>query len=1048
MSTYVKKTQTGSLPTQATYINVASDSSARKFTTPDSVENNTPTESTSNVEHMIIAATGVKSLALSADSLAAIARQNIKSVEQSLLDTTSEPNLVDRSKQGVYTDSDVVTNQDQVANIAGAAFDSIANANIRNQLKIGTHLFLRNSLNAVMPIRQALSQARIVNQVVPEFESVLIDIDTGALSLDNFSATLLFNLPSSSTGKIRAIRIFKARVENPIFTRPLSVLSSVGMDRLMTYRGVKNQDNASVSETRLTENGVQNSVNALNFIDPYTNLRQSADGSTQISNPPPLAGQLANPSFTDSQIPPELQHLDKSVLENINVIANLKRNPITGFDIQIYPQPFEVGSNLNTGLDLGAAQHAQIREFTSKSMTVIEAGNKLEFQEIAFLTTDKLKTRRIKDRVEYSFKDYAVSYGCSYKYFVTTVDDNMIQSMRSAIATVVVEGMRVPERPTTVVPHINQTSISLSMTTSDQLTEKFEVYRLEYDVNRKTASTAITIADSDGYSVRKYNREISDNNYLLMGECINSKNCGSEFFDDAVQPGNFYTYRVYAIDIFGNKSESPMQVDAYVPDLQQQYTYLQKPAILVENDATSKLMSITFSCDDKNVEKLQLERRDLTLGQDAFTIPTSTPRIMFGTTNVVKNRKFLGEVMSDNSSDIYKWNGVFINTVGKQTTFIDPSVQLDHIYQYRLYGEDRYGNRSPYAVSSPLMLSRRPFINAPLGLTASLDLTTNYEIAGVTLSWVEANLDKSAEELIGSQAALTDSYQRTMYSVQRKKKQEDVWQTFSLVTGTTLYDLVAGQSGTLGAAPNFRPAYLDLNQTYLYRVQAVQTGAFLSNNTKPVEIFVGANVSRPETTSFLLRTPSVYLQPFYVMLNWNTPSNSGIVDHWEIERAEVNNFAAARLNLRNQEEFSKLVYASFRKVYRESSRFSGKVQDKTFSDTSLINRSIITGDHCFMDTQVDFGNSYFYRIRAVSPEGQKSDWTYKGMKLTSSIFEQKWLQILTDEEKQILSQNFVPMSFNKGVRKIAKNSMSLLPDFAKPDSQRTTPRVQFVQNKE
>jgi len=1041
MPTFIEKTHVKPVETQTTFTNVATDSSARKFITPDSIENNSPTDSTSNVEHMVIAAAGVKSLALSANNLAAIARQQILATQQALLDTTAEADQDARSKQGQYTESDVNTNQKDVSKAAAQSFLNVQDPNIRAQLQRQAQLFVLNSRLMALPIREAGAQTRIVNQVVPELETVTIDIDARSSVVDNFSAVLLFNLPSSSTGKIRSIRIFRAAIDKPIFTRPLATLSSAGIDRLLAYRGRKNQDNASVAEIRHTENNVVNAIDNLNFIDPYTNLRQSADGGQGVSNPPALAGQPANPSFTDSQIPTGLQHLDASVLENINVLANMQRNPNSGFDIQIYPQPIGVGDNLNTGLRLGYSQNVQVREFVSKTMTVVEAGNKLDFQEIAFLTTDKLKGRRIQDRVEYTFVDQSVSYGKGYKYFITTVDDNMIQSQRSEIATVTVEAMRVPERPSTVVPHIEQTSISLSITAGDQLIEKFEVYRYEYDLNRTLSSSAITIADTDGYSVRHYNRSISSNNYLLLGECANAAFGGAEFIDIGVKQGNFYTYRVYAVDIFGNKSESPMQVDAYVPDLQQQYTYLQKPAILVENDAASKLMVITFSCDDSNVEKLQLERRDLTIGQDSFSIPTSPPRVQFGLTNVVKARKFLGEVMSDNSGDIYKWNGVFVNRATQQIRFIDPAVQFDHIYQYRIYGEDRYGNRSPYAVSSPLLLSRRPFINAPLGVSASLVTDADYNITGVSIKWNEANLDVAAEELIGDQAALLNSHVRTMYSVQRKKKEEDTWQVFSLITGSQLDDTVSTTP-----APNFRPPYLSLNQTYLYRIQAVQTGAFLSNFTTPIEVFVGFNVSAPE--NFTLRTPDVYLKPFYVMLNWDTQKNTGIVDHWEIERSDVNNYAAARLNLKNQEEFSKLVFKSFRKVYRESSRFSGKVQDPAFANTQKIDQAIITGQHCFMDTQIDFGNSYFYRIRAVSPEGSKSAWTYKGIKITSSIFEHKWLSILTDDEKQTLSQSMVPMMFSKGMRKTPKSSISMQPDFSKPNSQRTVPRVDVVPSKD
>jgi hypothetical protein len=1042
MPTYIEKTQKEPAITKADYLNRATDSSARKFTSPDSVQNNSPTDSVSNVEHVISALAGIKSLAISAENISALAKAEIARAEATILNLNSEPNLETRSQQGQFNESDVNALQRAVANAASAGLEKIGNTEIKDQMKRQAQLFIMNSRHQLMPIRPAGSQARIVNQFVPELESITVDIDTAASTVDSFSATLLFNLPAASTGKVRGIRIFRAQLEKPIFTRPLSTLSAAGIDRLMTYRGRKNQDDASAASARHVENDVPNSVGKLNSFDPFTGLRTSADGRAVMSAPPPLAGKPANQRFFNVTFPDAMQHLDPSVLENINVLSNLKSNPDLNFNITLL-QPVTVGNILNTGLQLGQYQVDQVTEFTSKTTTVVESGNKLDFQEIAYLTTDKIKGRRVQGRMEYTFKDSAIAFGQSYKYFIATVDNNMIQSQRSAISTVTVEGLRVPERPRSISSLIEQTRITLAITAADLLIEKFEVYRFEHDVNRTKTATAMTIGDEAGFSTRFYKRDISSNNYLLIGECINPMKGGAEFIDPFVKPGHFYTYRVYAVDIFGNKSESPLSTEIYVPDLQQQYTYLQKPALLAEVDAATSLMSITFSCDDKNVEKLQLERRDLTIGQTSFTVPTSPPRTVLGLQSVSKSRRMLGELMTAYAGqpDDFHWNGVFVNKTGSQQVFIDPAVQFDHIYQYRMYGEDRYGNKSSYAVTSPTMLVRRPFVNAPLDLSATLDVNSSSVIDSVTISWTEANLDIAAEELIGNQPDLEASRKRTLYSVQRKKKDDDNWQSFSLMTGTSLVDYVDWK-GTGRTAPNYRPPYLELNKTYAYRVQAVQSGVFLSNFTAPVEVFVGFNVAEP--ANFTIRTPSTYLRPFYVMLNWDTRDSSGIVDRWEIQRCAVNNIAAARLNLKNQDEFSKLNFAEFRTVYRESSRFSGKVQDPLFSDKQIIDQTIITGQHCFMDTQVDFGNSYFYRIRAISPEGTQSAWSYKGIKLTSTVFEQKWMPILTDEEKQILTQSMLPMLLAKGPRIAPKSSLSMQPDFSKPDSSRSAPRTSVV----
>ena len=177
------------------------------------------------------------------------------------------------------------------------------------------------------------------------------------------------------------------------------------------------------------------------------------------------------------------------------------------------------------------------------------------------------------------------------------------------------------------------------------------------------------------------------------------------------------------------------------------------------------------------------------------------------------------------------------------------------------------------------------------------------------------------------------------------------------------------------------------------------------------------------------------------MLNWDTQENSGVVDRWEIYRCVVNNFAASRLNLKNPDEYKNLnFFQLFRTIHRESSRFSSVVQDSINQNTKT---NLITGQHYFMDTQVSFGNTYFYSIRAISPEGNASPFSYKGVKLTSAVFEQKWVTVLTDFEKAQLSQNFVPLIINTGRRPTSKSTLSLQPEYSKSDWTRIEPRVNY-----
>ena len=74
--------------------------------------------------------------------------------------------------------------------------------------------------------------------------------------------------------------------------------------------------------------------------------------------------------------------------------------------------------------------------------------------------------------------------------------------------------------------------------------------------------------------------------------------------------------------------------------------------------------------------------------------------------------------------------------------------------------------------------------------------------------------------------------------------------------------------------------------------------------------------------------------------------------------------------------------------------------DKYLKDMSnILSTNMITSNHYFIDTTVSFGNTYFYRIQAVSPIGKKSDWIARGCKLTNEEFEKFQNEILSQDEK-------------------------------------------------
>ena len=1033
MAVYVPKFTASKLPSSTSFYNLASDSSARKFVSVDAIKNNNPTDSTSNTEHIVNVASGVKTLAAAVQTIAAEARLDVSSAVTSILNSDGQVDPP-RKQAFQFTEDDVNTMQRRLGKSASSRYNSQISSELMSKMSTNTQAFITNSRFSFIPNRPSNASTQVVNDAVPQVENILVDLDPRKGATDAFYVGITFNLQMSQLKNVKLVRVFRADMDEPVFTRQLASLSSIGVQKITSNSGRKNADSVNMNVTRLEETGVSNAISKLGAQNPFTGLVNSASPNGSLIVPPPLPGQRVLPN-DDPNVPEAFHHLDRSVIENINVLFNLQSNPVFGYSVSPVTSSISVGNNVSGDLTLGRAQRRDQNWNSSNGIVVVDRDNKLMFREISSFSPDACYSQQIGDMVEYYFADDSVTFGGGYKYFIVTVSNQMAQSARSTVVDAVVEAMRIPPRPTAVTVTSDQKSISLAMAVEDQLVEKFEIHRMDTSPNRKTTIIAEVICGQAGFAVEPVLRSLAQNNFMLVGESLNGQKSGATFIDKQVSPGHAYIYRVYSVDVFGNKSESPFEVSAYISDMQDQFVPLKAPSILAEVDSKTKKMKITFSSNEALVQRMRLERRDLTTGEVEFSAPGNPSRVIMGYgRSPLKNRTSLQGELLAGRDPMETWTGFFANT-GKQQVFIDQSVQFDHVYQYRIFGEDRYGNRSSYGLSVPLLVNRRPFINAPVNLSSVLIWDSNYKILGVQLAWQPGSQDISAADLLGNQKSLAESSVRTLYQVQRRATGQEVWENFPLTQNTSMLDSVEGVLGDV--APNFRPSFPMQNKMYHYRVQAVQLGNYISNFTDTVSAFVGFSVSDPEF--FTLRTPSAYLRPFYVMLNWDTPTASGVVDRWDIERAAINNFAAAKLNLGNPESFASLDYKPFRSVYRESSRFSGRETDAPAGD---VNGTVITGEHYYMDTQVDFGNSYYYRIRAVDLNGTTSNWVYRGVKITSQAFERKWSPLFSDEEKKTLALSLQP-SVVRFSRKNVQSSMGLLPSFSSPDSVRTLPRISY-----
>ncbi len=1007
------------------------DSAARKFAAPDiSFEQSNAASIRTNEEHLIEQAAGLKGLACAAEIIADQARSELAVVRDQLSVVKGAEKGDIRSPIQFSGDVERALSDAAAANSLsdeiGKAITSIDIDHLAGDLR-------HRTAEIVFKKRGDLVSPSTVNDVVPQLDRISVELDKNRGAADCFFAIIKFSLPASqvSSGNVKAVRIFRSVVINPRFSRGRpTTLSMRAIERLSTSkmrsRG-KGLDPLSLVERRLRESGVPNALTLLNPIDPTTNLRRSAtvtDGMStgSLNSAVPSRGQRFDPVISSFLDPHSFEGVDTSVLQDIKVISNL-RSPSVG---PMATQPFVL--NTAEPLRRGLVNYSQVTTQVNVGLEqlVIEKNNSFGFREISFMSLEKLRASVVGDHVEYTLQDENIGYGLGYKYYVVSVNKNMIESVRSQIVDVVVDGLRVPERPKNVFVQNIESFISLNVIVEDQLVEKFEIYRREADrgLIRSRDMSSQTFADS-GFNVNTTRSTRLPNGFIKIGEGLNGTGMsGASFYDRAVVPGTKYIYRVYSVDIFGNKSESPYEFNVFVPDRVAKKNELIKPTLTAEVDSTTAKARIVFKCSDSRVKNLFLSRRDVTIGQHAFSAPSEVNELKLGTPKVGEGSlHFDGSVLRGESRE-GSWTGFFENSTS-ETIFIDRTVRFDHIYQYRIYGVDIFGNSTPYEYSRPMMITRRPMIDAPINVEAHVVQGRRFTVAGVKISWHEANIDVSTEDRLGNRDSLASTSVRTLYQVERKKLGEEKWYEFPMIEQTSFFD---GSSTLIGSMnPKFRPPAVESNQTYVYRVKALQTGSFVSNYSVPVEVFTSLPVVPP--ANFRVRASDTRVSPFYAALNWDTPNNSGVVDKWEIERCEVNNFAASRINNRNPDDLKSLEFMPFRTVFRESSRFNSEIVDADQSDRDAT--GLFSGQHQFQDTDMMLGNTYFYRLRAVGLDGGVSDWVYHGIKLTDQSTERLLDVMLSIDDRKTLSETRVPLLV-MSPKSEGSRSFSIQPQFSKP----------------
>ena len=1019
----------------------ATGTAARKFSAPNSIQNTQPGAIRTNDSHLLDQAAGLKGTALAIESLVEQARANLNSAVSDLASQNSKELSEERQENGQVTESDLhFSTSARMQNLAA----SISSKSKFIDAQSMANDLLGNASDSVFSRKIDLLSQKAFNSVIPSLDLVTVAMDKNRGTVDCFFSKLKFSIPLSDVwdGKTKAVRILRCDVSSPKFARgEIPNISLRGLDRLSTLKmrsRSKGLEQTGVIQKRYDEIGVSNSLSNLNPIDYQTNTRLSSSpnsiGDNKV-NPSSKSSNSADESaYADVQSfldPTKFSNLDKSVANDLNVLKNLK-NQFSGSNYVTENNEVSlVSHSIKKDYLLNDSQALSLSR--SRTNLLVASNNQEEFKELAFVSLDKIKSTIIGDRVEYEFFDESVSLGRGFKYYLTSVNQNMIESVRSKIVEITIEGVRIPERPRRVFCFNTDNGVSLNILVDEQLVEKFEVFRRDANpaLTNIIPKSITVISDSSGFNSSIKQTTLSKNGFSKIGECVNgNKYSGSTFQDRTAIPGRKYVYRVYSVDVFSNKSESPYEVEIFVPARGMKTNELTKPDITAEIDQTTGKVKLTLNCSDDRVKSLMIDRKDLTVNQKVFTTPSQVNRIKFGNSHAAEGSARFEDILLRGENKDVAWTGLFENKKDK-IIFVDKTVTIDHVYQYRICGIDLFGNKTSYDVTKPLMVINRPMINMPVDVVADVMQGPKFSIDGIRVQWKEGNIDTPPEDRIGNQTSLSDSSVRTLYQVERRKLGEDRWEEFAMTDKSSIYDYV-------GRKMQYGPTTLVENQTYIYRVKAVQSGSFISNYSEYAEVFCSLPMTPP--TNMKIRIPDASVSPFFITINWDTPIDSGIVDSWTIERCEMNNIAAASINMSNPFDFKKLNFFPFIQVFRESSRFSSQETDYSKIQDNF-------SQHTFRDTSIRFGNTYFYRIRSNGTNASESAWVYRGVKVTSLSTERTMREVMTPELRSNLALTGKALAI-KGLDRLQgrNDSFSLQPNFSSPTklvSQTTTSRIKL-----
>ncbi len=976
----------------------------RKFIAPQAGDVAREPSARSNADFQVITAAQMRGTASTAEAAAKIAREQLKALRDVERAATAE---------GRSTSGESVRASDLIERDA----DAFRQAFLEHLLRVqdisyaggskSTERFLHAVADGIVvkaaPPVVAEAAATPTNAARPEIDYVKV-LRSKRGSTDQFVAEVKFTVRTKDLARedVKAFRVFRETKPESSGGSNNNRLSLIGVHDIMATPLRTSARSAlpfEVLQRNLEAAGVPNFLTDILPTDAFTGLRVP-QATSNTSGSFAASGNTRN--RTANVTADELVRSVLGIVGSAGIDLSVARDMLSLRNVQLQnPSTIPITSLLETlggraefvdAMGKMGLQHVRDARAVPTTENALQSF-KNEFKEIAFVPVSRLRSRRVGSFTEFTYFDETVQYGRAYSYYVTSIDRETAESVRSRIVPASVEWLIPPKKPR-VDMAVDRHVVSFSIFSDpDDHVEKYEIYRRGVitsgeDERRNKGKSILAVGGERGFVIEESNRAVVSNGFVQVGETLAARGRGGIFRDVGV-PGKTYSYRVYAVDVYGNKSQDPTEIEVFLDERGTRVRDSRAPTVTTDVDLRTNFVEITISHKDPLIVGFFLSRRDLTLCEVGFHTPGMPSHQRLGNYIVGNYRTSEDNVMR--SGDV--WNG-YVQNDGSVSKFLDTTARLDHLYQYQVVGVDRRGHRTPSGITSPIFVSRRARIERPVNFAAK-SVASGSSVT-IQLSWDDGNVEVTPRERLASRDALDDSSVRTLYQVERLRVGREKWEQFPLSEGRTFDDRTGND-----VPPAFRPEFLVVDQTYQYRVAAVQSGGFYSAFTDPLAVIASAPVLPP--SQFKLTTPDPKTEPFYVVVNWDILDGSGTVDKWIVERAAVNNFAASSVS-----DATTLAFEAVATVTREASRSTARALDDLgiTKKRNRAARTLFTADRHFIDRDVRFGNTYFYRVTAVGMvDVNRASTSVRGLKIADGIFDLKLGEVTSQEEKNRAGKN-------------------------------------------